>query len=211
MIKSYDKNYGNACHRASDASDGRRPFPALPHAPGTTRPYPSQTPPTTRSFPHPPVAAYGLELRRRSRRRCSWSSKGRSASCPTRTAAGSCSTLGRSLGWYDLVRETVYSLCSIFSHILCSLCPARLLHHTRRRRPSARRSRRPDRALVTSAHARSMRRRPQSSSRRPGEALTTSNPRRRSPWLAACWLYAHAGGGLRRREVDVASAGHTLR
>jgi hypothetical protein len=62
--------------------------------------------------------------------------KGRSASCPTRTAAGSCSTSRRSLGWYDLVRQTVYSLRSIFSHIMCSLCPARLLHHTRR--PSAR-------------------------------------------------------------------------
>jgi hypothetical protein len=108
-------------------------------------------PPPLVPSPHPPIAAYGLELRRRSRRRCSWSSKGRSASCPTRTAAGSCSTPGRSLGWYDLVRQTVYSLRSIFTHILCSLCPARLLHHTRRRRPSARRSRRPNRALVTSS------------------------------------------------------------
>jgi hypothetical protein len=45
----------------------------------------------------------------------------------------------------------------------------------------------------------------------PAEELATSNPHRRSPWLAACWLYAHAEGGLRRRGVDVASAGRALR
>jgi hypothetical protein len=45
----------------------------------------------------------------------------------------------------------------------------------------------------------------------PAEELATSNPHRRSPWLAACWFYAHAGGGLHRRGMDVASAGRTLR
>jgi hypothetical protein len=39
-----------------------------------------------------------------------------------------------------------------------------------------------------------------------GGALVTSSSRRRSPRLAARWPYAHAGGGLRRRGVDVTSA-----